>query len=56
MVDVDCKAGKDEKGGGEAGDGGVAADEHCEEEEPPVGQCHVKRRALSVGEDGIADN
>ena len=34
MVGVDCKAGKDEDCGGEAGDGGVAADEHCEEEEP----------------------
>ena len=37
MVAVDCKACKDEEGGGEAGDGGVAAGEHCKEEKPPGG-------------------
>ena len=42
MVDVDCKARKDEKGRGEAGDGGVAADEHCEEEKPPGGNQTLK--------------
>lgn len=35
LVKVDCKAGKDEEGGGEGGDGGEAAGEHCKEEKPP---------------------
>ena len=35
VVKVDCKAGKDEEGGGEGGDGGEAAGEDCKEEKPP---------------------
>lgn len=56
MADVDCKAGKVEKGGGEGGDGRDTAGAHCQEEEPPVGQFSFKRGALSVGKDGIGDH
>ena len=71
LVKVGCKAGKDEEGRGEGGDGGEAAGEHCKEEKPPgqwwqlrvkmfatspVGQFHCKRRSLSVGEDGVGYN
>ena len=33
-----------------------SSDDFYKSANSPVGQCHVKRRALSVGEDGIADN
>ena len=46
VVDVDWKTGKDQESGGEAGDGGDVAGEHCEEEKPSGGNQTLKSREM----------